>query len=169
MKLSQRFTAIAVALSMGAGTIVFPIAAQASEAGKRNTAIGIGAAAAVLLLTQKNKLPGIVAAAGAAVAYKKYDDDVRSRHRRNYGYDNRNDRYNRNNSYNSNRYNQDNTYSSDRYNRDNTGNSDQYYRDDTYASNRDNRDSYNSDDYGDSQDCRNGSGRSAHRSTTRRR
>jgi len=103
MTISLRLTSLALAVSIGCGAIVAPGAAMASEEGKKNTAIGIAAAAAALLLTQRNKLPGVVAAAGAAYAYKKYDDDVRARHRQDdYGYGNRrddrdhNDRYDRN-------------------------------------------------------------------------
>ena len=143
MTIAQRLTSVGVALSIGFGAIVAPGAAMASEEGKKNTALGIGAAAAALLLTQKNKLPGIVAAAGAAYAYKKYDDDVRSRHRRenDYGYDyRRDDRYN--NKYENNyRYNRDNYDRNDRYNRDNYDSNYRYNSD--YRNRRD----------GDGPDC----------------
>ena len=82
MKTTNKITAGLLALTITAGTLMAPIAANASEEGKRNTAIGIGALAVGLLLTQKNKLPGIVAAGGAAYAYSQYDASVRNRHRR---------------------------------------------------------------------------------------
>lgn len=88
MKRTTRVTALAITTTLGV-SLLAPLAAQASEEGKRNTTLGLAAAAAALLLTQKNKLPGVVAAAGAAYAYTQYDASVRNRHRRerNYGYD----------------------------------------------------------------------------------
>jgi hypothetical protein len=108
-----RLTAIGIAVAMGTSILATPVAARASEEGRRNTTLALGAAAAALLLTQKNKLPGIVAGAGAAYAYSRYNDSVKSRHDREdyyygrngrdrygdrynrdeYRYDNRNDRY----------------------------------------------------------------------------
>jgi hypothetical protein len=82
MKRIQHITAFAFAGLFGLGTLSLPLAAQASEEGKRNTAIGLGAAAVALLLTQRIKLPGIVAAGGAAYAYSQYNNDVQGRHRR---------------------------------------------------------------------------------------
>lgn len=87
MKLNQRLTAAFLAAGLGASIASAPIAARASEEGRRNTTLALGAAAAALLLTQKNKLPGIVAAAGAAYAYKQYQDSVNDRRRWDrYGY-----------------------------------------------------------------------------------
>ncbi len=63
-------------------TLVTPITAYASEQGHKNTAIGLGAASALLLLTQRNKLPGILAGAGAAYAYSQSERDMAARHRR---------------------------------------------------------------------------------------
>jgi hypothetical protein len=122
----NRFAAIALSMTLCAGILSAPLAARASEEGQRNTALGLGAAAAALLLTQKNKLPGIVAAAGAAYAYKRYDDSVRNRHRfeREYGYGY--DRYNRD------RYRQhDDDYydNQDRYRNNDTYNDGGYYGD----------------------------------------
>ena len=82
MKTTNKITAAMLALTITAGTLIAPITANASEEGKRNTAIGIGALAVGLLLTQKNKLPGIVAAGGAAYAYSQYDASVRNRRHR---------------------------------------------------------------------------------------
>ena len=82
MKLTYRLTAAALALTIGAGVLATPIAASASEEGRRNTMLGLGAAAAALLLTQKNKVPGIIAGAGAVYAYKRYQDSVNDRHDR---------------------------------------------------------------------------------------
>lgn len=70
-----------------------PMAAQASEEGKRNTALGLGAAALTLLLTQNNKAPGLIAAAGAAVAASQLGHGDRSRHDYDAGWNSRYDRY----------------------------------------------------------------------------
>ncbi len=59
-----------------------PFAAYASEEGKRNTTIALGAASAALLLTQKNKLPGALVGAGAVYSYTQLDRDINRRHRR---------------------------------------------------------------------------------------
>jgi hypothetical protein len=121
----NRLTAWGLALAMGAGLFSAPIAARASEEGERNTALGLTAAAAALLLTQKNKLPGIVAGAGAAYAWKKNQDSINSRHdrERRYGYDRRNDRddyrYRDNDRYDNNRYDKNDRYRDDNRNRDN--------------------------------------------------
>lgn len=79
---NRRFTAFALAATLSVSALIAPIASQASEEGKRNTALGLGAAAAALLLTQRNKTAGVIAAVGAGIAYKSYDDSIRSRHRR---------------------------------------------------------------------------------------
>ena len=67
---------------VGTTTISAPLAARASEEGKRNTTLGLGAAAAALLLTQKNKLPGAVVGAGAVYSYSQYQKDINRRHKR---------------------------------------------------------------------------------------
>jgi hypothetical protein len=141
MNRTHRFTALALVAALGIGMVSLPITARASEEGKRNTAIALGAAAVGLLLTQKNKVPGIIAGVGAAYAYKKYDDSVRDRHRREqrYGY---NDDYRRNrDDYDYDR-NRDRDWDNDDY-RDRRD--DSFYRD----KNRDYRDnsSWRNDDY----------------------
>lgn len=67
---------------IGTTTLTAPVAARASEEGKRNTTLGLGAAAAALLLTQKNKLPGALVGAGAVYAYSQYQNDINKRHKR---------------------------------------------------------------------------------------
>jgi len=76
------FIAAALAVACLATTLALPISARASEEGKRNTTLGLGAAAAALLLTQKNKLPGLLAAGGAVYAYTQYQNDINKRHQR---------------------------------------------------------------------------------------
>lgn len=83
-----------------------PVAAVASESGRRNTALALGAAALVLA-TKKNKTPALAAAVGAAVAYKRYNDEKNERQ----DYEQwRRDRYGR---YDDNRY--DRRYDDSRY------------------------------------------------------
>ena len=82
MQRVSRFTGLIFAAVAAFGTVLAPIAAQASEEGRRNTTYGLGAAAAALLITQKNKLPGLLAAGGAAYAYSQLDHDINKRHRR---------------------------------------------------------------------------------------
>ncbi|HZP80884.1 MAG TPA: hypothetical protein VFB21_04530 [Chthonomonadaceae bacterium] len=79
---NHRFVASALAVAFMGTILATPMAARASEEGKRNTAIGLGAASAALLLTQKNKLPGILAGAGAIYAYSQYEHDINKRHAR---------------------------------------------------------------------------------------
>ena len=97
MNRTHSITAIALTGLIGFSAISAPIAASASEEGKRNTTYALGAAALGLLLTQKNKLPGLLVAGGAAYAYSRYNNDVQARHRDEqdgYYYDNNNRRQN---------------------------------------------------------------------------
>jgi hypothetical protein len=94
MKLTHRLTAGALTIALSAGIALMPVSARASEEGRRNTALGLGAAAAYLLLKEKNTTLGLGAAAGAAYAYKRYNDKVQERRRDDrYGYYGRDDRY----------------------------------------------------------------------------
>ena len=68
-----------IGLIFTVSVLVFPIRVEASEEGRRNTALGLGAAAAYLLLTKRDKVPGLVAAGAAAYAYKRYDDAFRKK------------------------------------------------------------------------------------------
>ena len=68
-----------IGLIFTVSVLVFPIRVEASEEGRRNTALGLGAAAAYLLLTKRDKVPGLVAAGAAAYAYKRYDDAFREK------------------------------------------------------------------------------------------
>ena len=62
--------------------IVAPMTARASEEGKRNTTLGLGAGAAALLLTQKNKIPGALVGAGAIYSGVSLQNDINRRHKR---------------------------------------------------------------------------------------
>jgi hypothetical protein len=87
MKKTHTIAAGALALVFGAGLIATPLSAQASEEGHRNTTYALGALSAFLLATQKNKLPGLLAAGGAAYAYSQWDKSIQERHAREAGYD----------------------------------------------------------------------------------
>jgi hypothetical protein len=65
MKTFNRIPALVLALTMGTGAVTAPIAASADGRGDRTAAIGLGAAAAALLMTQHNKTPGLIAAGAA--------------------------------------------------------------------------------------------------------
>lgn len=115
MKIQQRFAAAALSLCLGAGALTASTAARASDRGARDAAIGLGAASALLLLTQRNKTAGIIAGVGAAIAYNQYQDSTRCDR---YGYyDNRYYDYDRNDRYG---------YYNDRYD---YNRNDRYYRD----------------------------------------
>src|SRR5687767_7442813 len=99
-----RWSSVLTAVTVAGAALIAPASARASEEGRRNTALGLGAAAAYLLLTNKNKTPGLIAVGAAALAYKSYDDAFRARkdRERYYGYRYGGDyRYNR---YNGDRY-----------------------------------------------------------------
>jgi hypothetical protein len=64
------------------GTLLVPGSAFASAKGRKNTAIGLGAVAVQQLLTGKTT-NGVVLGAGAAYAYKRYQDAQREEKRRN--------------------------------------------------------------------------------------
>ena len=77
-----RFSAFALAVLVAFTGVVAPRTARASEEGRRNTTYGLGAAAAALLFTQKNKLPGLLAAGGTVYAYSQLERDINNRHKR---------------------------------------------------------------------------------------
>lgn len=89
MKRIHRASAFAFAGLMSLGFLTTPLAARASEEGKRNTALALGAVAAGLLLTQRDKTPGIVAGVGAAIAFSNLGD--RHRGDRDHNWDDRDD------------------------------------------------------------------------------
>lgn len=106
MRTTQRLIAGVMVTANLAGITLLPMAAKASETGRRNTTYALGAAAAALLLTQKNKLPGLITLAGAAYAYKRYNDSIVQRHRlaAEYGYNYQGNRYNNHNNYRQQQY-----------------------------------------------------------------
>jgi hypothetical protein len=69
------------ALTIG-GVFCAPVAAQASEEGRRNTTLGLGALTGYLFTRGGSKVPAFIGLAGTAYAYKRYDDAIRARHAR---------------------------------------------------------------------------------------
>ena len=64
------------------GVIAAPVAAKASEEGRRNTTLALGAATGYLFTRGGSKVPAFIGAAGTAYAYKRYNDSINDRHRR---------------------------------------------------------------------------------------
>ena len=83
---NKRFAAIAALTAFMGTSMLTPLAARASEEGKRNTTLGLGAGAAALLLTQKNKLPGALLGAGAIYSGIQYNNAINARHKRERAY-----------------------------------------------------------------------------------
>lgn len=81
MKKTTKLTAVAALTAFLGTAIAAPMTAHASEEGKRNTAYGLGAAA-LLLSGQRNKLPAILAGAGAAYSAYDMQQDINKRHKR---------------------------------------------------------------------------------------
>ena len=82
MHKKTKFVAAAVAALFFAGTIATPIAAKASEEGRRNTALGLGAVTAYLFTRGGSKVPAFVGLGATAYAYKKYQDKFNDRKKR---------------------------------------------------------------------------------------
>lgn len=82
MKYAKTGLASVLAFSGVVGATLLPVNAMASETGRRNTTYALGAAAAALLLTQKNKTAGILTGLAAAYAYKRWNDSIVDRHHR---------------------------------------------------------------------------------------
>jgi hypothetical protein len=78
---SKLFGAAMAALFMG-GAILAPISAQASEEGRRNTTLGLGALTGYLFTRGGSKVPAFLGLAGTAYAYKRYNDSINDRHKR---------------------------------------------------------------------------------------
>ena len=82
MNTNKGVLAIGALVAFMGSAVMAPMIAQASEEGKRNTTLGLGAGAAALLLTQKNKLPGALVGAGAIYSGVSLQNDINKRHRR---------------------------------------------------------------------------------------
>jgi hypothetical protein len=82
MQTKNRFFAGAMAALFIAGTALTPIAANASEDGRRNTTLGLGALTGYLFTRGGSKVPAFIGLAGTAYAYKRYQDSINARHKR---------------------------------------------------------------------------------------
>jgi hypothetical protein len=71
-----------LALGVSAGTLA-ALPAQASTSGRRNTAIGLGAAA-IYELVRGDTVAGAALGAGAVYGYKRYEDEKRYEDRYHY-------------------------------------------------------------------------------------
>ena len=82
MQKKTRFFAGALAGLFFVGTLAAPIAARASEEGRRNTALGLGAVTAYLFTRGGTKVPAFVGLGATAYAYKRYQDKINERKKR---------------------------------------------------------------------------------------
>ena len=82
MQPRARFFAGALAALTLGGVVLTPVAASASEEGRRNTTLALGALTGYLFTRGGNKLPAFAGAAATAYAYKRYDDAIKARHKR---------------------------------------------------------------------------------------
>jgi hypothetical protein len=71
-----------LAVTIAGGVVMTPVVAKASEEGRKNTTLALGAATAYLFTKKGDKTPAFIGAAATAYAYKKYDDSIKDRHRR---------------------------------------------------------------------------------------
>lgn len=77
---SRYFAGAMASLVMG-GALLTPVAARASEEGRRNTALGLGALTGFLFTRGGNKIPAFLGLGATAYAYKRYQDAMNHRHR----------------------------------------------------------------------------------------
>src|SRR5690348_14758411 len=82
MQRRARLFSGAMAALFVSGLALTPIAASASEEGRRNTTLGLGALTGYLFTRRGSKVPAFVGLAGTAYAYKRYDDAIKARHKR---------------------------------------------------------------------------------------
>lgn len=82
MNTNKGVMAVGALVAFMGSALLAPMTARASEEGKRNTTIGLGAGAAALLLTQKNKIPGALVGAGAVYSGISLQNDINRRHKR---------------------------------------------------------------------------------------
>ncbi len=72
-----------IALIVVGSTLLAPVSALAQgETGRRNTTIGLGALSGYLFTKGGNKTGAFVATGATAVAYRRYNDSVKARHKR---------------------------------------------------------------------------------------
>jgi hypothetical protein len=79
---NNRFFGAAMAAIFIAGLAAAPDAAGASEEGRRNTTLALGALTGYLFTRGGNKVPAFLSLGATAYAYSRYNDSISSRHRR---------------------------------------------------------------------------------------
>ena len=79
-RMKKLWVAIALIAFMGIGTLT-PFAARASEAGRKNTTLGLGALTAVLG-AKKMWVPAAITGVGTYYAYHNWQAKINARHRR---------------------------------------------------------------------------------------
>jgi len=77
MRTTHRLMAAAGALALVMVLGSLPTTVRANTQDKRNGAIALGTAAAILLATQRDKTAGLVAAGAAAYTYAQYENERR--------------------------------------------------------------------------------------------
>jgi len=82
MQRSTRYFGAAMAAMFIGGITLTPVAAHASEEGRRNTTLGLGALTGYLFTRGGSKVPAFIGLAGTAYAYKRYNDSISARHAR---------------------------------------------------------------------------------------
>jgi len=82
MQQKTKLFAGALAAMFFAGTLATPIAVNASEEGRRNTALGLGALTGYLFTRGGSKVPAFVGLGATAYAYKRYQDSYNERKKR---------------------------------------------------------------------------------------
>ncbi len=81
MRIKKGLLAMGLTMAVAIPGVVAPTAAMAGERGDRNTTYALGAAAAYLLLSQHNKVPGLLTGLGAVYSYSRWQHDINLRHR----------------------------------------------------------------------------------------
>src|SRR5207302_3477916 len=82
MQRRARFFCGAMAALFISGLALTPVAASASEEGRRNTALGLGALTGYLFTRGGSKVPAFVGLGATAYAYKRYQDSYNERKKR---------------------------------------------------------------------------------------
>jgi hypothetical protein len=78
----SRYFGSAMAALFMAGIVCTPAVAGASEEGRRNTTLALGALTGYLFTRGGNKTPAFLGLGATAYAYKRYQDKINARHRR---------------------------------------------------------------------------------------
>jgi len=88
INLKRKLVTASLVVTAGLGTLAAPMAAHASEAGRRNTTLALGALTAVLA-AKGQWVPAAIAGAGTVVAQQKWQGDINKRHQQQDWYSNR--------------------------------------------------------------------------------